>query len=622
MKLTTKHKKTLTRIIAAVILLLVACLLPLSGWARLCAFLIPYLLIGWDVLFRAARNILHGQIFDENFLMALATIGAFFLGEYPEGVAVMIFSQVGELFENVAVNRSRDSIRSLLNIRPETAVVKRDGQLLTVSPDDVQIGETIVVAPGERIPLDGVVLSGESFADTSALTGESVPRVLAPGDTALSGCINQTAVIEIKITKPFTESTVSKILELVEKAASRKAKAETFITRFAKWYTPCIVLGAAVLAIVPPLILQTGFTEWIQRALIFLVISCPCALVISVPLGFFGGIGAASKRGILIKGSNYLEALSHAETVVFDKTGTLTKGNFSVAGVFAADGFTDQQLLYYTAAAESFSSHPIAQSLRAACTDAQNASVNQSSEKAGHGVFAVVDGHTVIAGTKLFLSSNNVDVLPLDEPGTIVYTAVDSKFAGAVLIRDEVKPQAAQAIAALREAGISKTAMLTGDSAAMSQKIAAEVGIDDVHAELLPDEKVSALETIAASAEKGTLIYTGDGINDAPVLARADVGVAMGGLGSDAAIEAADIVIMDDDPRKITDAIQISKRTMRIVKQNIVFALGVKFAVLLLGIFGVATMWGAVFADVGVSVIAILNAMRALRYQNSSENSK
>ena len=622
MKLTTKHKKTLTRIIAAVILLLVACLLPLSGWARLCAFLIPYLLIGWDVLFRAARNILHGQIFDENFLMALATIGAFFLGEYPEGVAVMIFSQVGELFENVAVNRSRDSIRSLLNIRPETAVVKRDGQLLTVSPDDVQIGETIVVAPGERIPLDGVVLSGESFADTSALTGESVPRVLAPGDTALSGCINQTAVIEIKITKPFTESTVSKILELVEKAASRKAKAETFITRFAKWYTPCIVLGAAVLAIVPPLILQTGFTEWIQRALIFLVISCPCALVISVPLGFFGGIGAASKRGILIKGSNYLEALSHAETVVFDKTGTLTKGNFSVAGVFAADGFTDQQLLYYTAAAESFSSHPIAQSLRAACTDAQNASVNQSSEKAGHGVFAVVDGHTVIAGTKLFLSSNNVDVLPLDEPGTIVYTAVDSKFAGAVLIRDEVKPQAAQAIAALREAGISKTAMLTGDSAAMSQKIAAEVGIDDVHAELLPDEKVSALETIAASAEKGTLIYTGDGINDAPVLARADVGVAMGGLGSDAAIEAADIVIMDDDPRKITDAIQISKRTMRIVKQNIVFALGVKFAVLLLGIFGVATMWEAVFADVGVSVIAILNAMRALRYQNSSENSK
>ncbi len=622
MKLTTKHKKTLARIIAAVILLLVACLLPLSGWARLCAFLIPYLLIGWDVLFRAARNILHGQIFDENFLMALATIGAFFLGEYPEGVAVMIFSQVGELFENVAVNRSRDSIRSLLNIRPETAVVKRDGQLLTVSPDDVQIGETIVVAPGERIPLDGVVLSGESFADTSALTGESVPRVLAPGDTALSGCINQTAVIEIKITKPFTESTVSKILELVEKAASRKAKAETFITRFAKWYTPCIVLGAAVLAIVPPLILQTGFTEWIQRALIFLVISCPCALVISVPLGFFGGIGAASKRGILIKGSNYLEALSHAETVVFDKTGTLTKGNFSVAGVFAADGFTDQQLLYYTAAAESFSSHPIAQSLRAACTDAQNASVNQSSEKAGHGVFAVVDGHTVIAGTKLFLSSNNVDVLPLDEPGTIVYTAVDSKFAGAVLIRDEVKPQAAQAIAALREAGISKTAMLTGDSAAMSQKIAAEVGIDDVHAELLPDEKVSALETIAASAEKGTLIYTGDGINDAPVLARADVGVAMGGLGSDAAIEAADIVIMDDDPRKITDAIQISKRTMRIVKQNIVFALGVKFAVLLLGIFGVATMWEAVFADVGVSVIAILNAMRALRYQNSSENSK
>ena len=622
MKLTTKHKKTLARIIAAVILLLVACLLPLSGWARLCAFLIPYLLIGWDVLFRAARNILHGQIFDENFLMALATIGAFFLGEYPEGVAVMIFSQVGELFENVAVNRSRDSIRSLLNIRPETAVVKRDGQLLTVSPDDVQIGETIVVAPGERIPLDGVVLSGESFADTSALTGESVPRVLAPGDTALSGCINQTAVIEIKITKPFTESTVSKILELVEKAASRKAKAETFITRFAKWYTPCIVLGAAVLAIVPPLILQTGFTEWIQRALIFLVISCPCALVISVPLGFFGGIGAASKRGILIKGSNYLEALSHAETVVFDKTGTLTKGNFSVAGVFAADGFTDQQLLYYTAAAESFSSHPIAQSLRAACTDAQNASVNQSSEKAGHGVFAVVDGHTVIAGTKLFLSSNNVDVLPLDEPGTIVYTAIDSKFAGAVLIRDEVKPQAAQAIAALREAGISKTAMLTGDSAAMSQKIAAEVGIDDVHAELLPDEKVSALETIAASAEKGTLIYTGDGINDAPVLARADVGVAMGGLGSDAAIEAADIVIMDDDPRKITDAIQISKRTMRIVKQNIVFALGVKFAVLLLGIFGVATMWEAVFADVGVSVIAILNAMRALRYQNSSENSK
>ena len=351
MKLTTKHKKTLARIIVSVVLLLIACFLPVSGWLRLCVFLVPYLLIGWDVLFHAVRNILRGQVFDENFLMALATVGAFFLGEYPEGVAVMIFSQVGELFESVAVNRSRDSIRALLSIRPETATVKRDGNLLTVSPDEVQIGETIVVAPGERIPLDGTVLTGESFADTSALTGESVPRVLSPGDTALSGCINQTAVIEIEVTKPFTESTVSKILELVEKAASRKAKTETFITRFAKWYTPCVVIGAAVLAILPPLILQTGFAEWIQRALIFLVISCPCALVISVPLGFFGGIGAASKRGILIKGSNYLEALSHAQTVVFDKTGTLTKGRFSVSGVFAADGFTDEQLLYYTASA-------------------------------------------------------------------------------------------------------------------------------------------------------------------------------------------------------------------------------------------------------------------------------
>lgn len=622
MKLTTKHKKTLARIIVSVVLLLIACFLPVSGWIRLCVFLVPYLLIGWDVLFHAVRNILRGQVFDENFLMALATVGAFFLGEYPEGVAVMIFSQVGELFESVAVNRSRDSIRALLSIRPETATVKRDGNLLTVSPDEVQIGETIVVAPGERIPLDGTVLTGESFADTSALTGESVPRVLSPGDTALSGCINQTAVIEIEVTKPFTESTVSKILELVEKAASRKAKTETFITRFAKWYTPCVVIGAAVLAILPPLILQTGFAEWIQRALIFLVISCPCALVISVPLGFFGGIGAASKRGILIKGSNYLEALSHAQTVVFDKTGTLTKGRFSVSGVFAADGFTDEQLLYYTAAAESFSSHPIAQSLKAACTDAQNASVEQASEQAGHGVCAIVDGHTVIAGTERFLASQTISVSPVSEPGTIVYTAVDGRFAGAVLIRDEVKPQAAQAVAQLHGVGISKTAMLTGDSAVIGKQIAAEVGIDDVHAELLPDAKVSALETIASSTENGTLVYTGDGINDAPVLARADVGVAMGGLGSDAAIEAADVVIMDDDPTKLTDAIRIAKRTMRIVKQNIVFALGVKFAVLILGIFGIATMWEAVFADVGVSVIAILNAMRALRYQSSSEKSK
>lgn len=616
MKLTKKHKRLLARIIASIALLFIVMFLPVTGWIRLCLFLIPYLLIGWDVLFHALRNIAHGQVFDENFLMALATIGAFFLGEYPEGVAVMIFSQVGELFEEIAVNRSRNSIRALLNIRPETATVKRNGERLQVSPEEVEVGETIVVAPGERIPLDGTVLSGESLADTSALTGESVPRMLSPGDTALSGCINQTAVIEIAVTKPFTESTVSKILELVERAASRKAKTETFITRFAKWYTPCVVIGAVLLAIIPPLILQTGFAEWIQRALIFLVISCPCALVISVPLGFFGGIGAASKRGILIKGSNYLEALSRAKTVVFDKTGTLTKGSFSVSKCFAATGFTESELLYYTAAAESFSSHPIAQSLKAACADANNAAVEQAAEKAGFGVTALVDGHPVIAGTSRFLAEAGISVVPVDDPGTIVYTAVDKQFIGAVLICDEVKPQAAQAIASLKQEGISKTAMLTGDTAVIGNQIGAQLGIDEVHAQLLPEGKVSALETIGASMSAGTLVYTGDGINDAPVLARADVGVAMGGLGSDAAIEAADVVIMDDDPTKLIDSIRIAKRTMRIVKQNIIFALGVKFAVLVLGIFGVATMWEAVFADVGVSVIAILNAMRTLRFHS------
>lgn len=621
MRFSAKQRKMLIRIILGAVLLIVAVLLPLEGLWRLPAFLVPYLIVGYAPLLKAGRNILHGQIFDENFLMALATIGALALGEYPEAVAVMLFYQVGELFENVAVGRSRASIRALMEIRPDTAAVKRNGIVTVVAPEEVEAGEVIVVSPGEKIPLDGVVLSGHSFADTSALTGESVPRELSEGSEALSGCINKSGVLEIKVSKPFGESTVAKILELVEHAASKKAKTENFITRFAKWYTPCVVIGAVLLAAVPPLFTGFHFAEWVSRALTFLVISCPCALVISVPLGFFGGIGGASKCGILIKGSNHLEALSHVKTAVFDKTGTLTKGTFRVQEILPENGFTADGLLLLAAAAEQHSSHPIAQSLLAMCK-LPLPEAEEVNEEAGFGLSAKVNGRMVSAGNRRLMGRCGVSCSDPAEIGTIVHVAVDGTYAGCIRIADEMKPEAKASVAALRENGIRKTVMLTGDTEKIGEAVARELGIDEVHAELLPDGKVKALESVKADAPEELLLYAGDGMNDAPVLAMADVGVAMGGLGSDAAIEAADVVIMDDNPEKIPAAMRIARRTMRIVRQNIVFALGIKAVVLVLGALGFANMWIAVFADVGVSVLAILNSMRALHTGNQVLSSK
>lgn len=612
-----KQKKMLLRIIVGLVLFLAAVLLPLKGIARLAAFLIPYAVVGWDVLWRAVRNISHGQVFDENFLMSLATVGAFCTGEFPEGVAVMLFYQVGEWFQSYAVGRSRQSIASLMDIRPDYANMEREGQLVQVDPDEVTVGDVIVVKAGEKIPLDGIVLEGASSVDTAALTGESLPRNVLPGDDVISGCINQSGLLRVQVTKEFGESTVAKILDLVENSSSKKAKAENFITKFARYYTPAVVAAAVLLAVVPPLVLGGGFGEWIHRALIFLVISCPCALVISVPLSFFGGIGGASRQGILVKGSNYMEVLAKAKIVVFDKTGTLTRGVFNVTAVHP-DLCSEAELLEMAALAESYSDHPISRSLREAYgADVEKSRIGQVRELSGRGVKAQVDSKTVCVGNDKLMDEIGVAWHPCHHVGTTVHVAIDGVYAGHIVISDEVKPDAADAIAALKAAGVRKTVMLTGDAQAVGQAVAGQLGLDEVHAQLLPGDKVEQVERlIEEKQDQEKLAFVGDGINDAPVLSRADIGIAMGAMGSDAAIEAADIVLMDDKPSKIAKAIRISKRTLRIVRQNIVFALAVKALILLLGAFGFANMWEAVFADVGVAVIAILNAMRALNFKD------
>ena len=618
-----KQKRTLIRIVASAALLVAAVLLPSDGAIRLALFLLPYGVIGWDVLWKAARNIAHGQVFDENFLMALATVGAFFVGEYPEGVAVMLFYQVGELFQAYAVGKSRKSISALMDIRPDYANIEKDGNLIQVDPEEVHIGDVIVVKAGERIPLDGVVVEGTSSVNTAALTGESLPRDVSPGEEVWSGCINVNGLLRIRATKEFGESTVSKILDLVENSSAKKAKAENFITKFARWYTPLVVLAAALLAIVPPLVAGGEWSDWIHRALIFLVISCPCALVISIPLGFFGGIGGASKCGILVKGGNYLEALSKTQIVVFDKTGTLTHGSFRVTAVHP-DQVSEEQLLELAALAESYSDHPISRSLRQAYhREPDTSRVSDVEEISGQGVRARVDGRRVCAGNGKLMDAAGAKWHDCHLTGTVVHVAVDGDYAGHIVISDEIKPDSAQAIAQLKNQGVRKTVMLTGDAKAVGEHVAQELGLDQVYTGLLPADKVDRVETLLKETESGgKLAFVGDGINDAPVLSRADIGIAMGGLGSDAAIEAADVVLMDDKPSKIAVAIEISRKTLRIVRQNIVFALGVKALVLILGAAGMANMWEAVFADVGVSVLAILNASRALRMQGNSNHTK
>lgn len=578
------------------------------------AYIVSYAVIGWDVLWRAVRNICHGQVFDENFLMTLATVGAFLTGEYREAVAVMLFYQVGELFQSYAVGKSRKSIASLMDIRPDSANVERDGQLVEVDPEEVVVGDVIVVKAGERIPIDGVVLEGESSIDTAALTGESCPRDVVPGDDVVSGCINRTGLLRVRTTKAFGESTVARILEMVENSSAKKAKAENFITRFARWYTPSVVIAAVLLAILPPLAMGGNWQEWLHRALIFLVISCPCALVISVPLSFFGGIGGASRQGILVKGANYLEALANAEIVVFDKTGTLTKGVFNVTAIHP-DTCSESQLLEMAALAENYSDHPISRSIREAYgKEIDTRRVQDTKEMSGRGVQATIDGKSVCVGNDKWMEEIGVQWHPCHRIGTTVHVAIDGEYAGHLVISDEVKPDAYTAIEALRAQNVKKTVMLTGDARTVGEKTAEELGIDQVFAQLLPTDKVEHVEALMREKSKnGKLVFVGDGINDAPVLSRADIGIAMGAMGSDAAIEAADIVLMDDKPSKIATAIRISQRTLRIVHQNIVFALVVKGVVLLLGALGVSGMWEAVFADVGVSVIAILNAMRALK---------
>ena len=622
--MTKKQKKRLARILAAAVLLLAVHFLPLTGAAQALSYLVPYAVIGWDVLWKAVRNIAGGQIFDENFLMALATVGAFGTGEYAEAVFVMLFYQVGELFQDYAVGKSRRSIAALMDIRPDTANVERDGVISEEDPEDVAVGETVVVKPGERVPLDGVVTDGASTLDTAALTGESVPRDVAVGDPVLSGCVNQRGVLRIRVTKPAGESTVSKILEMVENAGERKSRSENFITRFARYYTPCVVAAALLLFLVPTLLLAltaqppaflagTAWRDWLHRALIFLVVSCPCALVISVPLSFFGGIGGASRCGILVKGGNYLEALAETRTVVFDKTGTLTRGTFSVTAVHPEEGYTQEQLLEFAALAEQFSDHPISRSLRAACTAQMDpARASDVEEISGHGVRALIDGRRVCVGNARLMERENVKWLPCELPGTIVHVTVDGFYAGHIVISDEVKPDAKAAIADLKAAGVRRTVMLTGDTKTVAEAVAAELGVDEFHAELLPADKVELTERLLSGADGGKVAFVGDGINDAPVLTRADVGIAMGAMGADAAIEAADVVLMDDQPSKIALAMRISRKTLGIVRQNIVFALGVKALVLLLSALGRANMWEAVFADVGVAVVAILNAMRAM----------
>ena len=578
------------------------------------AYIVSYAVIGWDVLWRAVRNICHGQVFDENFLMTLATVGAFLTGEYREAVAVMLFYQVGELFQSYAVGKSRKSIASLMDIRPDSANVEREGQLVEVDPEEVAVGDVIVVKPGERIPIDGVVLEGESSIDTAALTGESCPRDVVPGDDVVSGCVNRTGLLRVRTTKAFGESTVARILEMVENSSAKKAKAENFITRFARWYTPSVVIAAVLLAILPPLAMGGNWQEWLHRALIFLVISCPCALVISVPLSFFGGIGGASRQGILVKGANYLEALATAEIVVFDKTGTLPQGGFNVTAIHP-DTCSEAQLLEMAALAENYSDHPISRSIREAYgKEIDTSRVQDTKEMSGRGVQATIDGKSVCVGNDKWMEEIGVKWHPCHRIGTTVHVAIDGEYAGHLVISDEVKPDAYAAIEALRAQNVKKTVMLTGDARTVGEKTAEELGIDQVFAQLLPTDKVEHVEALMREKSKnGKLVFVGDGINDAPVLSRADIGIAMGAMGSDAAIEAADIVLMDDKPSKIATAIRISQRTLRIVHQNIVFALVVKGVVLLLGALGISGMWEAVFADVGVSVIAILNAMRALK---------
>ena len=589
--------------------------LSVSPPVFLILYLIPYLIIGWDVLWRAVRNIAHGQVFDENFLMALATVGALAIGEYPEAVFVMLFYQVGELFQSYAVDQSRKSITALMDIRPDYANMEGpDGQLEQVDPEDVAVGDTIVIKAGERIPLDGVVLEGSSTVDTAALTGESLPRQVESGDDVISGCVNLSGLLKVQVTKAFEESTVAKILDLVENSASKKAKAENFITKFARYYTPIVVLAAVALAFLPPLFTSIQWVDSIQRALNFLVVSCPCALVISVPLSFFGGIGGASKDGILVKGGNYLEVLARTEIVVFDKTGTLTRGVFNVTAIHP-DHCDQGQLLELAALAESYSDHPISRSLKEAYgKELDAARVSSVEELAGRGVRASVDGHTICAGNDKLMEDIGVSWHPCHRVGTTVHVASDGVYLGHIVISDEVKPDAKEAVAALKAAGVRKTVMLTGDAQAVGEDVAKQLGLDEVHTQLLPADKVERVEALLKEVSpKGALAFVGDGINDAPVLSRADIGIAMGGLGSDAAIEAADIVLMDDKPSKIAHAIRIARRTLAIVKQNIVFALAVKLLVLVLSAVGLVSMWAAVFADVGVSVIAILNAMRALK---------
>ena len=577
--------------------------------------IVAYIILGWDVVWQAVKNITRGQVFDEHFLMSVSTIGAFAIGEYPEAVAVMLFYQVGEFFQSLAVKRSRKSISDLMDICPDSATVKRNGVLQVVSPESVAVGEIIVVKPGEKIPLDGIVVDGESMLDTKALTGESVPRSIRKGDEALSGCINQSGLLTLKVTKSFGESTVSKITDLVENASARKAPTENFITTFARYYTPVVVGMAAVLAIIPPLVLGGGWSEWLRRGFVFLIVSCPCALVISIPLTFFGGIGAASKRGVLVKGSNYLEALNKVSVVVFDKTGTLTKGVFEVANIIPAAGYQKEQVLEYAAQAESYSNHPIAKSILATYgKPIDQKQFSDFEEISGHGISVMVQGKKVLAGNSKLMESEKIAYAACDAAGTKFYVAADGSYVGCILIADEVKPDSKCAIAELKKIGVEKTVMLTGDDERIGKSVADELGLDAYYAQLLPDQKVEKLEMLDKQKRQGSkLAFVGDGINDAPVLARADVGIAMGGLGSDAAIEAADVVLMTDEPSKLVEAIDVAKATKRIVMQNIVIALGIKSVFLVLGALGMAGMWEAVFGDVGVTIIAVLNAMRILK---------
>lgn len=614
-KLRDINKKEIIRLAIGGALFVIGLALNLSDRIELAVFLISYWIVGGEIILSALKGVAKGQVLDENFLMSMATIGAFIVGEFPEGVAVMLFYQVGELFQNIAVDRSRNSISALMDIRPDTANLKVGEDLKKVSPEEVSIGDVIVVKPGEKIPLDGRVIAGNSMVDTSVLTGESVPREVEAGNDVLSGFMNKNGVLTIEVTKAFSETTVSKILDLVENASSKKAPTENFITKFARYYTPIVVIAALGIALLPPLVMQeAAFSDWVYRALIFLVISCPCALVVSIPLGFFGGIGGASKNGILIKGSNYLEALNSAETIIFDKTGTLTKGVFQVTEINPKKHCTQESLLEYAAYAESYSNHPIAISiLKTYKKEVDQKKIESYEEIPGHGIKVKAQGKEILAGNIQLMKQENISCSKVESVGTVLYISLNQVYAGYIVISDEVKEDSASAIQALKSLGIKKMVMLTGDAKSVGEKVGKQLGLDEVYAELLPTEKVEKLEWLDRQKSlKGKLVFVGDGINDAPVLARADIGIAMGGLGSDAAIEAADIVIMTDEPSKIATAIQIAKRTRNIVWQNIVLALGVKIAVLLLGVVGMATMWEAVFADVGVAVIAVINAMRAM----------